>query len=56
MLGKYYKEPKKSAPLPFHLLGDLMRSLRRDHFVSDHGDVVYYQTDPRLNPTLGSDN
>ncbi|CAA6654756.1 unnamed protein product [Spirodela intermedia] len=56
VLGKYYKEPKKSAPLPFHLLGDLMRSLRRDHFVSDHGDVVYYQTDPRLNPTLGSDN
>lgn len=48
VLGKYYREPKKSAPLPFHLLGDLTRSLKRDHYVSDVGDVVYYQTDPQL--------
>lgn len=48
VLGKYYKEPKKSAPLPFHLIGDLIRSMKKDHFVSDTGDVVYYQTDPKL--------
>ncbi|KAL0402917.1 UNVERIFIED_CONTAM: Omega-3 fatty acid desaturase, chloroplastic [Sesamum radiatum] len=48
VLGKYYREPKKSAPLPFHLLGDLIRSLKTDHYVSDVGDVVYYQTDPQL--------
>uniref|UniRef100_A0A6N2KVX3 Fatty acid desaturase domain-containing protein n=1 Tax=Salix viminalis TaxID=40686 RepID=A0A6N2KVX3_SALVM len=45
VLGKYYREPKKSAPLPFHLIGDLIRSMARDHYVSDAGDVVYYQTD-----------
>ncbi|CAL9782900.1 unnamed protein product [Musa acuminata subsp. burmannicoides] len=49
ILGKYYREPVKSGPLPFHLFGVLMRSLGCDHFVSDIGDVVYYQTDPRLN-------
>ncbi|KAL0382134.1 UNVERIFIED_CONTAM: Omega-3 fatty acid desaturase, chloroplastic, partial [Sesamum calycinum] len=48
VLGEYYREPKKSAPLPFHLLGDLIRSLKKDHYVSDVGDVVYYQTDPQL--------
>nr|QBI71560.1 plastid omega-3 fatty acid desaturase [Arachis hypogaea] len=48
VLGKYYKEPKKSALLPFHLIGDLVRSLRRDHYVSDTGEVVYYQTDSDL--------
>ncbi|XP_009402231.2 fatty acid desaturase DES3 [Musa acuminata AAA Group] len=48
VLGKYYREPEKSGPLPLHLFGVLLRSLRVDHFVSDEGDVVYYQTDPRL--------
>lgn len=48
VLGKYYREPEKSGPLPLHLFGVLMRSLRVDHFVSDVGDVVYYQTDPQL--------
>lgn len=47
VLGEYYREPKKSGPLPFHLIGDLIRSLRKDHFVSDTGDVVYYQTDSK---------
>ncbi|CAD6255236.1 unnamed protein product [Miscanthus lutarioriparius] len=51
VLGRYYREPQKSGPLPLHLLGVLLRSLRVDHFVSDHGDVVYYQTDHDLNPT-----
>lgn len=49
VLGKYYREPKKSWPLPFHLLGSLVRSMKQDHYVSDTGDVVYYQTDPTLN-------
>ncbi|KAA8539566.1 hypothetical protein F0562_026258 [Nyssa sinensis] len=48
VLGKYYREPKKSWPLPFHLLGILTRSMKQDHYVSDTGDVVYYQTDPKL--------
>ncbi|KAG1338018.1 hypothetical protein COCNU_04G003240 [Cocos nucifera] len=49
VLGKYYREPHKSAPFPFHLFGVLARSLRIDHFVSDVGDVIYYQTDdPQL--------
>ncbi|KAK1415490.1 hypothetical protein QVD17_31272 [Tagetes erecta] len=47
VLGKYYREPKKSQPLPFHLLGLLVSSMKRDHYVSDEGDVVYYQTDSR---------
>ncbi|XP_042451093.1 fatty acid desaturase DES3-like [Zingiber officinale] len=48
VLGKYYREPNKSGPLPLHLVGILLRSFRVDHFVSDEGDVVYYQTDPHL--------
>lgn len=48
VFGKYYREPKKSAPLPFHLIGEFVRSLKKDHFVSDTGDVVYYQADPEL--------
>lgn len=48
MLGKYYREPERSGPLPFHLLGILARSMRVDHFVSDVGDIVYYQTDPQM--------
>lgn len=52
VLGKYYKEPKKSNPLPFHLFGILARSFKLDHFVSDTGEVVYYQTDPELSGDL----
>lgn len=48
VFGKYYREPKKSGPLPVHLLGSLIRSMKTDHYVSDTGDVVYYQTDPQL--------
>ncbi|KAJ4979862.1 hypothetical protein NE237_010642 [Protea cynaroides] len=48
VLGKYYKKPKKSSLLPFHLIENLINSMREDHFVSDTGDVVYYQTDPSL--------
>ncbi|KAJ6750752.1 hypothetical protein OIU85_001302 [Salix viminalis] len=48
VLGKYYREPKKSGPFPFHLFSNLVRSIGEDHYVSDTGDVVFYQTDPRL--------
>jgi len=49
VFGEYYREPKKSTPLPFHLIGELIRSFKTDHFVSDTGDVVYYQTDSEIN-------
>lgn len=49
VLGKYYREPKKSGPIPFYLIGDLIRSMSKDHYVSDNGDIVYYQPDPQLN-------
>ncbi|KAK4742579.1 hypothetical protein SAY87_000580 [Trapa incisa] len=55
VLGKYYREPKKSAPLPFHLIGTLINSLKKDHYVSDTGDVVYYQADSKLSGSLSSD-
>ncbi|KAK6932997.1 Fatty acid desaturase, N-terminal, partial [Dillenia turbinata] len=48
VLVKYYREPKKSWPLPFPLIGSLTRSMKRDHHVSNTGDVVYNQTDPWL--------
>lgn len=51
VLGKYYREPEKSGPLPIHLYDVLEKSLRNDHFVSDDGDIVYYQTDPLYSAT-----
>ncbi|KAF8009707.1 hypothetical protein BT93_J0637 [Corymbia citriodora subsp. variegata] len=48
VLGKYYREPKKSGPLPLHLLRVLTKSMKQDHYVSDSGDIVYYQADPKL--------
>lgn len=48
VLGEYYREPKKSGPIPFHLIADLIKSLKHDHYVSDEGEIVYYQTDPHL--------
>ncbi|GFP85961.1 omega-3 fatty acid desaturase chloroplastic [Phtheirospermum japonicum] len=48
VLGKYYWEPQKSGPLPLYLSGVLLRSMKKDHYVNDTGDIVYYQTDPQL--------
>ncbi|XP_042040647.1 omega-3 fatty acid desaturase, endoplasmic reticulum-like [Salvia splendens] len=48
VLGNYYREPRKSGPVPFHLIPTLLKSLSRDHYVSDNGDIVYYQTDAQL--------
>ncbi|XP_044482722.1 omega-3 fatty acid desaturase, endoplasmic reticulum-like isoform X2 [Mangifera indica] len=48
ILGKYYREPQKSGPIPFHLMKSLVRSLSQDHFVSDFGEIVYYETEPSL--------
>ncbi|EPS59167.1 chloroplast omega-3 fatty acid desaturase, partial [Genlisea aurea] len=51
VLGKYYREPEISGILPYHLVGILLRSMKKDHYVSDDGDIVYYKTDPRFNKT-----
>jgi len=48
VIGKYYREPKKSVPLALHLLGVLVKSFKIDHCVRDTGDIVYYQTDEKL--------
>nr|AMY60546.1 omega-3 fatty acid desaturase D [Glycine max]AMY60550.1 omega-3 fatty acid desaturase D [Glycine max] len=48
VLGKYYREPQKSGPLPLHLIKYLLHSISQDHFVSDYGDIVYYQTDSQF--------
>ncbi|KAI3526255.1 hypothetical protein L1887_05501 [Cichorium endivia] len=48
VLGEYYREPKKSGWIPVHLIDNLVRSIKQDHYVSDAGDVVYYQTDYRM--------
>ncbi|KAF3454255.1 hypothetical protein FNV43_RR04702 [Rhamnella rubrinervis] len=48
VLGKYYREPKRSGPIPYHLVKNLVASISRDHYVSDSGDVVFYQTDNEL--------
>lgn len=48
VLGEYYREPEKSGPVPFHLMKYLLQSIGSDHFVSDTGDIVYYQTDDQL--------
>lgn len=47
VLGKYYREPEKSGPIPFHLANILTASMKEDHYVSDTGDIVYYQTDSK---------
>lgn len=54
VLGKYYREPKKSSPLPVHLIEDLTKSLKQDHYVSDTGEIVYYQRDPELSNSTKS--
>lgn len=51
VLGNYYREPRKSGPVPIHLIPTLLKSLNRDHYVSDNGDIVYYETDNKLFPT-----
>nr|AFK33896.1 unknown [Lotus japonicus] len=48
VLGKYYREPEKSGPFPLHLIKYFQRSISQDHFVSETGDIVFYQTDPLL--------
>ncbi|RVW84943.1 Omega-3 fatty acid desaturase, chloroplastic [Vitis vinifera] len=54
VLGKYYREPKGSGPLPFHLIGSLVRSLKKDHYVNDTDEIVYYQSDPQLSGSSNS--
>ena len=48
------RPPARSEPepspgwFPTHLLKPLARSFNRDHFVSDEGNIVFYQQDPNL--------
>ncbi|KAL7095315.1 hypothetical protein ACP275_10G016100 [Erythranthe tilingii] len=52
VLGKYHRDPKKSGPLPFYLVANFVRSLKRDHYITDNGDVVDYQTDPEIRASV----
>ncbi|KAI3461663.1 hypothetical protein Pfo_018326 [Paulownia fortunei] len=54
VLGEYYRDPRKSGPIPFHLIPSLVKSINSDHYVSDSGDIVYYQTDDKLFSTISS--
>eukprot|EP01018_Ginkgo_biloba_P039732 Gb_32149 [translate_table: standard] len=45
MLGKYYREPKKSSVFPIELIKPLVKSMAQDHYVKDDGDIVFYQSD-----------
>ncbi|KAL3694482.1 hypothetical protein R1sor_008133 [Riccia sorocarpa] len=47
VLGSYYRVPEKSGPIPIHLLSVAKKSMEEDHFVSDQGEIVFYQTDPK---------
>lgn len=54
VLGDYYREPTKSKDgLPTHLFSNLFRSFKNDHFVSDQGDMVFYQKGHDKHPVLG---
>lgn len=49
VFGDYYREPQKSkGPIPVHLFEPLKRSFSSDHYVSDTGDVVYYEQDKQI--------
>ncbi|KAF3576312.1 hypothetical protein DY000_02030129 [Brassica cretica] len=48
VLGRYYREPKTSGAIPIHLVESLVASIKKDHYVSDTGDIVFYETDPDL--------
>eukprot|EP00899_Mesostigma_viride_P022170 jgi/Mesvir1/3137/Mv16308-RA.1 len=47
VMGKYYREPEKSGWFPTHLFRHLLNSFKTDRFVSDTGDVVFYQADKK---------
>jgi len=49
VMGEYYREPEPSpGPLPTHLIGPLVRSFGKDHYVDDEGDIVFYKKDPSV--------
>lgn len=44
-----HREPAKSpGPFPSHLWEPLKRSFENDHYVDDHGDIVYYKRDASI--------
>jgi len=53
VLGDYYREPTKSADgTPSHLFSNLFRSFSNDHYVSNEGDMVFYQKGHTAHPVL----
>lgn len=49
VMGPYYREPAPSpGPFPSHLWEPLKRSFENDHYVSDKGDIVFYEKDARI--------
>jgi omega-3 fatty acid desaturase (delta-15 desaturase) len=52
VLGKYYREPVKSGPFPLHLWKVLLKSLSEDHYVSDEGEILFYQRDAKGSAAL----
>lgn len=46
VMGPYYREPEPCKGwFPTHLIGNLFNSFKSDHYVSNEGDVLYYQKD-----------
>jgi acyl-lipid omega-3 desaturase len=57
VMGPYYRKVEPSPGwFPMHLFKPLVRSFRRDHYVDDTGDIVFYKTDPGLTlfPGIGA--
>lgn len=53
VLGQYYRKVEPSpGPLPVHLLEPLLRSMSKDHYVDDSGDIVFYKTSEELQHPL----
>jgi omega-3 fatty acid desaturase (delta-15 desaturase) len=53
VLGDYYREPTKSTNgTPSHLFSNLFRSFSNDHYVSNEGDMVFYQKGHTAHPVL----
>lgn len=52
VLGQYYREPVKSGPFPLHLWKVLLKSLSEDHYVSDEGEILFYQRDAKGSAAL----
>lgn len=43
LMGPYYREPKKSGILPFHLFGEMAEYVKKCQYVDNEGSIVYYR-------------